>query len=61
MAVYAYRRQGNYFAGKKGAHRYQEAIQLNEQQTVQQQLSTRPIPPFRSQNIWSRERGHKYI
>ncbi|HGM9947147.1 TPA: TonB-dependent receptor [Providencia rettgeri] len=46
MAAYAYRRQGNYFAGKNGAHRYKESVQLNEQQTVQQQLGPDPYLPF---------------
>lgn len=46
MAAYAYRRQGNYFAGKNGAHRYKESVQLNEQQTLQQQLGPDPYMPF---------------
>lgn len=29
MAAYSHRRQGNYFSGKKGAHRYREPLSLN--------------------------------
>ncbi|MDC9613371.1 TonB-dependent receptor [Xenorhabdus khoisanae] len=47
MLAYAYRRQGNYFAGKGGAHRYDESITAADEQLMTGALnSLDPYLPF---------------
>ncbi|MEX0445690.1 TonB-dependent receptor [Xenorhabdus sp. SGI246] len=47
MLAYAYRRQGNYFAGKGGAHRYDEAVtEADEKLITEPQTSLDPYLPF---------------
>ncbi|MDC9596900.1 TonB-dependent receptor domain-containing protein [Xenorhabdus anantnagensis] len=47
MLAYAYRRQGNYFAGKGGAHRYDAPITENDRKLMKNALTTLdPYLPF---------------
>ncbi|BET98673.1 TonB-dependent receptor domain-containing protein [Xenorhabdus taiwanensis] len=47
MLAYAYRRQGNYFAGKGGAHRYDEPITENDRELMKNvQTTLDPYLPF---------------
>ncbi|MBD2813241.1 TonB-dependent receptor [Xenorhabdus sp. Flor] len=47
MLAYAYRRQGNYFAGKGGAHRYDEAVtEADKKLMTEPQTSLDPYLPF---------------
>ncbi|EKT60954.1 TonB-dependent receptor plug domain-containing protein [Providencia sneebia] len=46
MAVYSYRKQGNYFAGNNGAHQYREPIQLNDLNNRALELGPDPYLPF---------------
>ncbi|MBD2795739.1 TonB-dependent receptor [Xenorhabdus sp. 18] len=47
MLAYAYRRQGNYFAGKGGAHRYDEPITAADKKLMTEALtSLDPYLPF---------------
>ncbi|MDC9593892.1 TonB-dependent receptor domain-containing protein [Xenorhabdus sp. IM139775] len=47
MLAYAYRRQGNYFAGKGGAHRYDEAITQADRELMKGARTTLdPYLPF---------------
>ncbi|OTA19239.1 Outer membrane receptor protein, mostly Fe transport [Xenorhabdus beddingii] len=47
MLAYSYRRQGNYFAGKGGAHRYDDAITENDRTLMKNSNTTLdPYLPF---------------
>ncbi|PHM43134.1 TonB-dependent receptor domain-containing protein [Xenorhabdus szentirmaii] len=47
MLAYAYRRQGNYFAGKGGAHRYDEPITKADRELLEKARTTLdPYVPF---------------
>ncbi|PHM25443.1 TonB-dependent receptor domain-containing protein [Xenorhabdus budapestensis] len=47
MLAYAYRRQGNYFAGKGGAHRYDEAVtEADKKLMTEPKTSLDPYLPF---------------
>ncbi len=50
MLAYAYRHQGNYFAGKGGAHRYNEAITKSDRELMKgARTSLDPYLPFAAQ------------